>query len=131
MEFFSNSKPNLINNQIDNKVKKFVLISQINNKTFSESLIQIYDNYIKHNLFPLIIFLVIGFFLYIRYNIKKMHIEEEYIQKKQKKKTKKQIILKPDQSLYDIDIQEEENNNEDTDKIIETNKIFNDILDEY
>jgi len=76
---FSGSKPNLINEKIIKKLNKILKENKLDT-SFSNSLYDIYQNYIKPNAFGIIVFIVICVFLFMKYIIK---------QYKQNKKNKK------------------------------------------
>lgn len=70
--FFSGSTPNLINKNALESLNK-IFDSNINNieTPTGEHLFKIYEEYVKPNLFALIIIAIISLFLFIRYIIKK------------------------------------------------------------
>lgn len=68
---FSGSKPNLINENVL-KTIELEITSNVNiPETTGEHLVKLYDKYIKHNLFAIMVILFIIIFLSIRYAIKK------------------------------------------------------------
>jgi hypothetical protein len=78
--FFSGSVPNLISEKAIRKINKILKNSKQQISTTSENhLIQIYQTYIKPNLFALIVFLIIIVFLLIRYILKVFREEQELL----------------------------------------------------
>jgi hypothetical protein len=81
--FFSGETPDLINKQALESIDKILDNDNQPQLTTGDHLFKIYDDYIKPNLFALIIILVISVFLFIRYIIKQynesIEAEEEEI----------------------------------------------------
>jgi hypothetical protein len=74
-EGFSGSKPNLISEKIFKKLDNYLIVK--NNENVHNHLFKIYDDYIKPNLFAIIVIIAVAIFLAIRYIIKKYNYENE------------------------------------------------------
>lgn len=77
-QFFSGTKPNLINEKALRSINKIFndnVISQ--GETTGEHLWKLYNDYIKPNMFGLLVIIIISFFLFIRYIIKKYNEGEK------------------------------------------------------
>jgi hypothetical protein len=85
--FFSGSRPALINNdillEIDKQLEKYVPenmegpdMSIFQPPSTQRSLSKVYENYIKPNLFPIIVLLLLGLYLFMRYTIKNCNEED-------------------------------------------------------
>lgn len=75
--FFSGATPNLINKNALETINK-ILNNNINQEIpTGEHLFQIYNEYIKPNLFALLIIIIISLFLFIRYVIKQHNENKE------------------------------------------------------
>jgi hypothetical protein len=71
-QFFSGTKPNLINEKALKSINKILDTSTIQNQeTTGEHLYKLYDNYVKPNMFGLLVIVIVSLFLFIRYIIKK------------------------------------------------------------
>jgi hypothetical protein len=99
-QFFSGIKPNLINEKALKSISKILDESTIYNQpTTGENLLKLYENYIKPNMFGLLVIVIISIFLFIRYIIKKYNestdieidLNEEVSQNNQKKENNKNI----------------------------------------
>jgi hypothetical protein len=81
--FFSNSKPNLINNKIKKNMEKLFSNSIKKGGDKQNALSSFYENCIKHNLFAIIIIIVLLLFLICKYKSKnknkKHKIREEFL----------------------------------------------------
>ncbi len=96
MDFFSRSKPNLIDNntlyEIHNIIGGNNELSPVKDvKIMNEGLADFYSNYIEPNLFFIILAIIFLFFLYWRYESK---ISEDYQDIKSKKEKSKKKIKK-------------------------------------
>jgi|694.fasta_scaffold103803_4 hypothetical protein len=71
MDFFSGTQPAIVSEKTINKISKPIdPIKQITIVSWSDNLSGFYENYIKPNMFPLIIFILVGIFLFIKYVMK-------------------------------------------------------------
>ena len=86
-----NIAPSLVSKKTIKKLEKIFLKAPILNPTWEENLLFFYNDYIKPNLFALIVFFVIGIFLTIKYLLK---LEKKERKKKRIKKTLLKKILK-------------------------------------
>lgn len=77
--FFSGSSPNLLNDKALKNLNIFLEDSKIEQKSTGEHIITLYREYIKPNLFGLLIFVIVCLFLFVRYLIKKYNIDEKKI----------------------------------------------------
>jgi hypothetical protein len=75
--FFSGSNPNLLNEKALKNLNIFLEESKIEQKTSGEHILTLYKEYIRPNLFGLLILFIVCLFLFIRYLIKKYNIDEQ------------------------------------------------------
>ena len=145
-QFFSGTKPNLINEKALKSINKILDNSTIQNQiTTGEHLYKLYDDYIKPNLFALLVIVVISLFLFIRYIIKKynesvninneiesVQDDDDDIKKKENNfsDSDKFTLGSTDQSTKNIKNKDDENTNKDTDT--ENNgSLFTELNEEY
>jgi hypothetical protein len=77
MEFFSNSKPDLINKKtIRTMEKMLVMVEPIKEPTVIDSFCSFYNNYISPNLFVLILLIIFCLFLTYKYFLKQSKEDE-------------------------------------------------------
>lgn len=72
--FFSGSSPNLLNEKALKNLNIFLEENTIEVKSTGDHIITLYKEYVRPNIFALLIFLIVGLFLFIRYLIKKHDI---------------------------------------------------------
>jgi hypothetical protein len=71
MDFFSGTQPAIVSEKTINKISKPIdPIKQITIVSWSDNLSGFFENYIKPNMFPLIIFILVGIVLFIKYIMK-------------------------------------------------------------
>ena len=71
MDFFSGTQPAIVSEKTINKISKPIdPIKQITIVSWSDNLSGFYENYIKPNMFPLVIFILVGIVLFIKYIMK-------------------------------------------------------------
>lgn len=73
MDFYSGTIPNLISDRIKNSMDGLSHVTGGSNDMFKK----VYDDYIKPNLFLLILICIIGLFLYYRYTSKQESFDEK------------------------------------------------------
>lgn len=78
-QFFSGMRPNLINEKALKTINKILDNSEIPPPTTGEHLFKLYDEYIKPNVFGILIIVIISLFLFIRYVIKKYNDSDAQI----------------------------------------------------
>jgi large-conductance mechanosensitive channel len=86
-----NIAPSLVSKKTIKKLEKIFLKAPILNPTWEENILFFYNDYIKPNLFALIVFFIIGIFLTIKYLLK---LEKKERKKKRIKKSLLKKILK-------------------------------------
>ncbi len=108
------SKPNLVSNITLDKIDKLFENKYIEQPPWNFSMLSIYKDYIKPNLFSIIVFIFSTIFLSIRYYLKQEKNKNEYDKKKHNKKKKKyknDYIVKYDDDT-DLPILKTEKKNE-------------------
>lgn len=79
MEFFSNSKPDLINKKTMRNIEKMLVIQNpVKELTVIDSFFSFYENYISPNIFVLILLIMFGMFLAYRYLAKQNKELEDF-----------------------------------------------------
>jgi hypothetical protein len=78
-QFFSGIRPNLINEKALKAINKILDNSAIPEPTTGEHLFKLYDEYIKPNIFGILIIVIISIYLFIRYIIKQYNENEAQI----------------------------------------------------
>ncbi|ATZ80781.1 hypothetical protein BMW23_0735 [Bodo saltans virus] len=74
-EGFSGSKPSLISDKILKKLDNYFVVK--NNENVHNHLLKIYEDYIKPNLFAIIVIVIVVIFLSIRYIIKQHNYDDQ------------------------------------------------------
>jgi len=91
MDFFSGTQPAIVSEKTINKISKPIdPIKQITIVSWSDNLSGFYENYIKPNMFPLVIFILVGIILFIKYIMK---------YDKDEKKKEKFVSFNPNKKL--------------------------------
>lgn len=141
MDVFSKSKPELISSKTMKNITKMLKSSEKGEPQWSDNLKHFYINYIRPNLFPLIVLLIVMVFLIIRYTLKKEKQEEKKKKKKSKKKKHKkhryideeEIDLqqsKPVTSFDDLNFEEELISGNDENSILNLEQEYQKSLEE-
>lgn len=76
--FFSGSMPNLVSDKVIKKITK--IFKDAESVTVTNHLSNFYDNYIKPNLFALLMFVTLALFLTVKYFVKKYKDEHGLIE---------------------------------------------------
>lgn len=132
--FFSNTQPNLLNDKALNSFNKIFKIDNEIKLTTGEHLIKMYDNYIKPNLFALIIISLVFIFLFIKYIVKKYNEEikiKEEIDNINNETNENNNDDNKEIELEKISINTETNENEKGDKEKNVNSSFIELNEEY
>jgi predicted RND superfamily exporter protein len=95
MDIFSKTKPELISHKALKHINKTFQVAaekQLPDAQWNDNLLHFYTNYIRPNLFILIVLFIVIIFLLIRYSLKQEKEKdiEKYKEKKRKHKKKKQ-----------------------------------------
>lgn len=86
-EFFSGPpRPLLVNNKVMKDIDKLMDVPDDITPTWKDSMGNLYCDYIQPNIFPIMVFILIGLYLFIRYLIKK---DREQKRKKRRRRDKK------------------------------------------
>jgi len=97
-EYFSGTKPDLINNKTIKVLDKMLDVPYTpKNKIKSNFICSFYENYIESNLFPIFVIIIFALFLIYKYYAKDLT--------KKKKKKKKENFLPTFNSYYPTDMQ--------------------------
>jgi len=91
-DFFSGAKPSLISSKMLKDINKHLEFSASDGPTWGQSVGGFYENYIKPNIFPIVIFAVFAIFLLIRYLIKKDKDKDKNKYKKNKKNKHRTVL---------------------------------------
>lgn len=89
MDPFSKSKPDLINRKAVKHIKKVFNSGSETIPSWGDNVHHFYTNYIRPNIFALIILLIVILFLTIRYFIKQHRVDNNKRKKQSKSKSKK------------------------------------------
>lgn len=113
MNIITKSKPELINHKIIKQLNKLFIKSPAKDLVWENYLSNFYTNYIKPNLFALIIFIIVGIFLAIKYYIKQdqdlYNLNKlKYKKKHHKKHSKKNVINKIPEQIFHIQQEHDE-----------------------
>jgi hypothetical protein len=149
-QFFSGTKPNLINEKALKSINKILDNNTIPNQaTTGEHLYKLYDDYIKPNMFGILVIVVISLFLFIRYIIKKynesLHLDDEIESENNNNDNVIESNKKKENEFSDSDKftlgstnsstknkEDDENDNKDIDKDTENNgSRFTELNEEY
>lgn len=128
MEIFSKSNPILIDKKALKLLgKRFPISSGESQQTWTDNLYHFYGNYIIPNMFALIIFMLLGIFLFIKYVLKQRKLKRKKERKMRKKLLEKQREKQKQKQLQieyyepfieeDIDVDDED----EIDKIDDNN----------
>ena len=92
-QLFTGSNPSLINSKMIQDIQNELQLSDNKQREASlgTSCSNFYNNYISHNSFPLLVFLLIGLYLFIKYHIKKDKESKLLKEQEELKKYKKQL----------------------------------------
>ncbi len=120
MEIFSKSNPILIDKKALKLLgKRFPISSGESQQTWTDNLYHFYGNYIIPNMFALIIFMLLGIFLFIKYVLK-----QRKLKRKREKKLRKKLLEKQRQKqkqhqieYFEPFVEEEINIDEEEDEI--------------
>lgn len=100
MDFFSHSKPSLINDKTIKYINKLMQYGGQTEPAWHENLGNFYVNYLQPNIFAIIIFVLIIIFLFIKYVIKNDH---DYKNKKNKKNKHRKDKNKSDNKKENVE----------------------------
>jgi hypothetical protein len=155
-KFFSGTKPKLINEKALKSIDKLFDNNAANiTMTNEEHLFKIFETYIKPNLFPIVIVIIISIYLFIRYFLKKYNeenliIDSDFDQNNDIDYTdpKKLFLIENNDDLnnrnninnnididtnndnFDIDSIDDDTNNSDISRFTELNEEYNKAIRE-
>lgn len=70
MEYFSGTHPELISNKIIKKLDNELNVDFVHQPKLTDNISSFYTNFIKPNMFPILIFILFAAFLLLKYAIK-------------------------------------------------------------
>lgn len=124
--FFSGSNPNLLNEKALKNFNIFLEESIIEPKTTGEHIITLYKEYVRPNLFGIFVLLIVCFFLFIRYLIKKYNANEKNYDDYEKSPT---TNTNSDSDNITLSSYNEKNNDDLTD--VDDKSRFTELNEEY
>lgn len=112
MDIFSRPEPKLVNPTILKQFNKIIKNATKNEVTWSDNIVHFYNNYIKQNLFPLLVLIIVAIFLLIRYLLKQTN-DQIYKKHKIRQAINNAPIYTPPQIINDELTTEIEEENDD------------------
>ncbi len=100
-------KPNLVSHKMVKRIGKILQNPVKDEPTWKDNLMIFYDEYIRPNMFAILVLFLVAIFLTIKYLLKQEREDAEIKQKKKKRKTKKNM---PIEKQVDILLPYDDNN---------------------
>lgn len=138
--FFSGSEPQLLNEKALKSLNKIFENNIIETKTTGEHIFTLYNEYVRPNLFALLILIIVCIFLFIRYIIKKYNVEnkdeidieiDKEINKELEKQKNDEINKYKKDDLTDIDKFTISSKDKDNSKDSDNRSRFTELNEEY
>ena len=99
---FSNTKPHIFNNDVLEKMENMFKIDEKLTITTGQHLYKLYDDYIKPNMFPIVVIVIVVLILTMKYYIKKHNDKIKVID------TKEEQEINLDEEIEDFTLETEE-----------------------